>query len=105
MKTGMNDFFAGNYLYKKYADEVTSMRAPFHLLFDHLDYIVKLVGVDYVGLGSDFDGISFPPQQLDNVTFYPLITKGLTERGYKDEDIKKILGGNFIRVLKANEVK
>ena len=64
---------------------------PFHLLLDHLDYIVKLVGVDYVGLGSDFDGISFPPQQLDDVTDYPLITKALLEHGYS----KKILKKNF----------
>lgn len=102
---GKQEFFANNYLFLKYADEVKSMRAPFHLLLDHLDYIVKLVGVDYVGLGSDFDGISFPPQQLDDVTAYPLITKALRERGYSKKDTRKILGGNFIRVLEANEVK
>ncbi len=103
--TGKQEFFADNYLFIKYADEVKSMRAPFHLLLDHLDYIVKLVGVDHVGMGSDFDGISFPPQQLDDVTAYPLITKALLERGYSKTDIQKILGGNFIRVFKANEVK
>lgn len=102
---GKEEFFADNYLFLKYADEVKSLRAPFHLLLDHLDYIIKLVGVDYVGLGSDFDGISFPPQQLDDVTDYPLITKALIERGYSKTDIQKILGLNFIRVLKANEVK
>ena len=103
--TGKHEFFAYNYLFTKYANEVSDLRAPFHLLFDHLDYIVKLVGVDYVGLGSDFDGISFPPQQMDDVTSYPLITKALRERGYSKKDIRKILGENFIRVLKANEVK
>jgi membrane dipeptidase len=102
---GKQEFFADNYLFLKYAGEVKNMRAPFHLLLDHLDYIVKLVGVDYVGLGSDFDGISFPPQQMDDVTAYPLITKALRERGYSKKDIRKILGGNFIRVLRANEVK
>ncbi len=105
MKAGKQEFFADNYLFTKYANEVSGMRAPFHLLLDHLDYIVKLVGVDYVGMGSDFDGISFPPQQMDDVTAYPLITKALLERGYSKTDIQKILGGNFIRVLKANEVK
>ena len=104
VQAGKQEFFTDNYLFLKYADEVKDMRAPFHLLLDHLN-IVKLVGVDYVGLGSDFDGISFPPQQMDDVTSFPLITKALLERGYKDSDIKKILGGNFIRVLKANEVK
>jgi membrane dipeptidase len=102
---GKPEFFADNYLFLKYADEVKDMRAPFHLILDHLDYIVKLVGVDYVGMGSDFDGISFPPQQMDDVTAYPLITKALRERGYSKKDIRKILGENFIRVLKANEVK
>lgn len=81
------------------------MRAPCKLVIDHIDYIAKLVGVDYVGLGSDFDGISFPPQEMDDVTSYALITKALLERCYSKKDIEKILGGNFIRVFKANEVK
>ena len=75
------------------------------MLIDHIDYIVKLVGVDYVGLGSDFDGINVTPQQLDDVTSYPLVTKALVEKGYSAADIMKILGGNFLRVLKANEAK
>ena len=104
MRSGKNEFFADNALFTKYADEVTNMRAPFQLVIDHIDYIAKLVGVDHVGLGSDFDGISFPPQQLDDVTAYPLITKALIEKGYSKTDVEKILGGNFIRVLKANEV-
>jgi membrane dipeptidase len=73
------------------------------LLIDHIDYIVRMIGPDHVGLGSDFDGIESPPQQLDDVTTYPLITRELLKRGYKPADIEKILGGNFIRVLKANE--
>jgi membrane dipeptidase len=81
------------------------MKAPFHLLFDHLDYIVKLIGVNHVGLGSDFDGINSTPQQLNGVTDFPLITKELMARGYSKKDIRKILGGNFLRLLKANEQK
>jgi membrane dipeptidase len=54
-----------------------------------------------VGIGSDFDGISSSPQQLDDVTSFPLITKELLKRGYKKAAIDKILGGNFIRVFKA----
>ena len=88
---------------EKYKDEIEAMRAPFHLLFDHLDYIVKLIGVDHVGMGSDFDGINSSPQQLDGVKDYPLITKELLARGYSKKDIRKILGGNFTRLLKANE--
>jgi membrane dipeptidase len=90
---------------KKYPGEADSLRAPLSLLLDHIDYIVRLIGTDHVGLGSDFDGIESPPRQLDDVTTYPLITRELLQRGYKPSDIEKILGGNFIRVLKANERK
>ncbi len=102
--SGKQDFFAEDFIFNKYANEVEEMRAPFHLLFDHLDYIVKLAGIDHVGLGGDFDGIPFTPQELTDVTKYPLITKGLLERGYSKKEIKKILGGNFIRVFKANSI-
>ncbi|ARS35005.1 dipeptidase [Pontibacter actiniarum] len=94
-----------DYLATTYPADVQNLRPPLSLLLDHLDYIVKLVGVDYVGLGSDFDGISSAPQQLDGVQDYPLVTKELLARGYGEKDIKKILGGNFMRVFKANEVK
>ena len=94
-----------NMLYHKFAVEANPMKPPLSLLIDHIDYIVKLVGVDYVGLGSDFDGINLTPQQLDDVTTYPLITKALVQKGYSKKDINKILGGNFLRVLKANEIK
>jgi membrane dipeptidase len=97
-----SDFEVQVALSKRYPQEVASMRAPLELLMQHIDYIVKLVGVDHVGLGSDFDGIESPPQQLDDVSTYPLITRELLKRGYKPADIEKILGGNFIRVFKAN---
>ena len=73
------------------------------MVIEHIEYIIKLVGVDYVGIGSDFDGILLPPTFLDDVTTYPLITEALVEKGYSKEDIDKILGGNILRVLKANE--
>lgn len=103
--TVSDPYFADNYLFQKYADEVKSLRPPLSLLMDHLDYIVRLAGVDHVGLGSDFDGISSAPQQLDDVTCFPLITEELVRRGYSKQDIRKILGENFIRVFKANAVK
>jgi len=105
LKSGMGDFYALDYLYNKYADESKQMRPPLSMLIQHIEYIVNLVGVDYVGLGSDFDGINLTPQLLDDVTTYPLITKALVEKGYSKKDITKILGGNFLRVLKANEAK
>ncbi len=105
VKSGMGDFYAVDYLYRKYAEEANSIRPPLSMVINHIVYIIKLVGVDYVGLGSDFDGINLTPQQLDDVSDYPLITKALVEKGYTAKDIDKILGGNFLRVLKANESK
>jgi len=102
-KSGMGDFYAINYLYNKYAEETNLIRPALSMLIGHIEYIIKLVGVDYVGFGSDFDGINFTPKELDDVTTYPLITKALVEKGYSKKDIRKILGGNFLRVLKANE--
>ena len=87
---------------KKYSSEFDSFRPPISLLIDHIDYIVKLIGVDHVGLGSDFDGIESSPKGLDDVSDFPKITKALLERGYSEKDIDKILGGNFLRVFKAN---
>ena len=71
-------------------------------MVDHIDYIVKLVGDDYVGLGSDYDGVSALPEGLEDVTTYPKITEELLRRGYSKKSIKKILGGNVLRVMKAN---
>ena len=90
---------------EKHKDEVESMRPPLSLLLDHLDYIVKLVGIDYVGLGSDFDGIEAGPKELNGVQDFPLITKALRERGYGKKEIRKILGENFLRVFKANQLE
>ena len=105
IKSGMGDFYAQDYLYNKYAEEANPIRPPLAKLIEHIEYIIRLVGVDYVGLGSDFDGINLTPLQLDDVTTYPIITKALVEKGYSKKDITKILGGNFLRVLKANEEK
>ncbi len=102
-KSGMDEHYAADFLYYKYAMDVLSIRPPLSKVIDHIEYIIKLVGADYVGIGSDFDGINVTPLQLDDVTSYPLITKALLERGYGKKDITKILGGNFLRVLKANE--
>jgi membrane dipeptidase len=102
-KTGVQYEYALTILSDKYASEVQAARPPLSMIMDHLDYIVKLAGVDHVGIGSDFDGINSSPLQLDDVTSYPLITKALVERGYSKKDIYKIMGGNILRVLKANQ--
>ena len=103
LKSNPSDFYANLYLHEKYKDEIDGVRPSLTLLIDHLDHIVKLIGVNHVGLGSDFDGINSSPRELNDVTNMPLITEELMKRGYSKKDIFKILGGNFIRALKANE--
>lgn len=104
-QSGKSEFMVESEIFSDYKEETGAIRAPLSVLIQHIEYIIKLVGVDYVGLGSDFDGMESPPQQLDDVTTYPLITKALLEKGYSKKDVTKILGGNFMRVLKANEAK
>jgi len=81
------------------------IQPPLQKLIDHFDYIIKLVGVDYVGIGSDFDGIGVTPLEMEDVSYLPNITRELLNRGYSETDVKKILGQNFIRVFKEIEVK
>jgi membrane dipeptidase len=66
-----------------------------------IDHIVKVAGIDHVGIGSDFDGISLVPRGLEDVSKMPNLTAELLKRGYSEDDIKKIMGGNFLRVIKA----
>jgi membrane dipeptidase len=78
-------------------------RGTIHDLLDHIDHIAKVAGPEHVGLGSDYDGISVLPTQLDDVSYYPYITQGLIDRGYTDEQIQGILGGNLMRVFRGAE--
>jgi membrane dipeptidase len=87
---------------RQYADRIP--RPPLSALIDHIDHIAKVAGVDHVGLGSDFDGVSGQlPQGIDSVADLPKITAALMERGYSAEDCRKILGGNLLRVFKEVE--
>jgi membrane dipeptidase len=88
-----------NAIHKTEADQ---FRPPLSMLINHIDYMVKLMGADHVGIGSDFDGAESYPLGLDSVTDYYKITDELVKLNYSKKDIKKILGGNFIRVLRAN---
>ena len=74
-------------------------RPPLSDLIDHIDHMVKIAGVDHVGIGSDFDGIDCSPQGIDSVADLPEITEALYQRGYKTADLHKILGGNLMRVF------
>jgi len=75
-------------------------RPPLKSLIEHIDHIAKVAGVDHVGLGSDFDGVSgATPQGIDSAADLPKITQALLDRGYSESDIHKILGGNLLRVF------
>jgi membrane dipeptidase len=71
-------------------------------IVDHIDHIVKLVGVDHVGIGSDFDGVQITASDLATVAELPNLTKELLRRGYTESDVDKILGGNMLRVMEAH---
>lgn len=78
-------------------------RPPFKSLIDHLDHIAKVAGVDHVGLGSDFDGITSAPEGMDSAADLPKITEAMMARGYTAQDMHKILGGNLLRVFGSVE--
>ncbi|HLJ49496.1 MAG TPA: dipeptidase [Bryobacteraceae bacterium] len=69
----------------------------------HIDHVVKIAGIDAVGIGSDFDGIQCAPKGLDDVSKFPNLTRALLEKGYSEHDIRKIYGGNLLRVMRAVE--
>lgn len=74
-----------------------------HDVVDHIDHIVKIAGIDSVGIGADYDGVDAVPTQLEDVSTYPLITQELLNRDYKPSDIKKIMGGNVLRAMREVE--
>lgn len=105
-------FAAGRELRAKYPDDAEFRKAmeqwrkenpiepgTIHTVVDHIDHIVKVAGVDHVGLGSDYDGVTMLPDQLEDVSTYPRITQALLDRGYSHDDIRKILGENVLRVM------
>ena len=79
-------------------------RVPLSRLLDHIDHAVTVAGIDHVGLGSDFDGADDQfPEGVEDISKIPNVVRGLIERGYSDESILKILGGNTLRVMRAVE--
>ena len=78
-------------------------RATLAQVADHIDHVRKVAGIDHIGLGSDFDGITTVPVGLEDVSTYPALTVELLKRGYSDDDVKKILGLNVLRVLRQVE--
>ena len=101
----------GNAVHKKMArdrvrrEEFAKRLPPVSVsrLVDHIDHIVKLVGVDHVGIGSDFDGVQSTLSDLPDVASLPNLTRELLKRGYSEQDVHKILGGNMLRVMEEME--
>jgi membrane dipeptidase len=77
---------------------------PLSMLIDHIDHVVAVAGIDHVGLGSDFAGTFLMPEGMKDVAGFPNITAQLVMRGYSEDDIRKILGENALRVLSAAEL-
>ena len=94
--------------YKNFRDQFAEKNplpyATLDSVLDHIDHVVKLIGIDHVGIGSDYDGVGDSlPTDLKDVSTYPNLIQGLLNRGYSDKNIIKILSGNFMRVWKTNE--
>lgn len=92
----------GTILMHKFVDQGKLPRVNWTKIIDHIDHVVKLVGADHVGLGSDFDG-AIMPYGMEDSSYLPHISEALLERGYSDSDIQKILGENILRVMKKAE--
>ena len=82
---------------------VPSPKATLSQVADHIDHIRKVAGIDHIGLGGDFDGITSVVVGLEDVSTYPALSAELLKRGYSDEDIKKIIGLNVLRVMRQVE--
>ncbi|WP_082627334.1 dipeptidase [Colwellia sp. TT2012] len=114
-KAAIKAFTEANKL-EKDSDEVKAFKEQYKIdnpypyaslndVLDHFDHVVKLVGIDYVGIGSDYDGVGDSlPTNLKDVASYPNLIEGLLKRGYSEEDIAKILSGNVLRVWQAVEI-
>ncbi|HEU0053857.1 MAG TPA: dipeptidase, partial [Longimicrobium sp.] len=98
-----NDPAAASRAYDEWRRQNPVPRGTIATVADHIDHIVKVAGIDHVGLGSDFDGVTSLPEGLEDVSKYPYLTAELLRRGYSDADVKKVLGGNLLRVMRQAE--
>ena len=92
-------YHISNQLDREFAARVP--RPPFESLIDHFDHILRVAGIDHVGIGTDFDGIPALPEGIDSAADLPKITAALLARGYSPDDVRKVLGGNLMRVFGA----
>ena len=89
--------------YDQLRERMACAPTPLSVLIDHIAHVAKVAGMDHVGLGSDFDGVPSLPVGLEGIDKLPAITRALLERGFSEDDVRKILGGNFLRVLEEAE--
>jgi len=94
-------FYASNEIDMEFAARI--QRPPFESLIAHFEHIVQVSGIDHVGIGSDFDGISALPEGIDSAADLPKITAALAARGFSEADLRKLLGGNLMRVFQEVE--
>jgi membrane dipeptidase len=87
------------FLDPEFTDIDSSIRPSYKKVADHIDHVVNLVGIDHVGIGSDFDGIEVTPEGMDDISMMPVLFEELKDRGYSDSDLEKLAGENFFRVL------
>jgi membrane dipeptidase len=97
-----NDAYV-NAAMERWRGENPEPRATLSQVADHIDHVRKIAGIDHIGLGGDFDGITTVVQGLEDVSKYPDLTAELLKRGYTDQDVKKILGQNILRVMREAE--
>lgn len=99
----MINFMSGYIVPQDVLEKNKNARGDYKLVCDHIEHVIKFAGIDHVGIGSDYDGVSSLPIGLDDVSYYPNITQELLNRGHSADDIHKILGGNVLRVLEEAE--
>ena len=103
LKLAPNDPKAAQAAIEKW-DSDNPPRSTLSQVADHIDHIRKVAGIDHIGIGSDFDGIDGQaPTGLEDVSKFPNLTRALLERGYSADDVRKIYGGNLLRVMRAVE--
>lgn len=88
---------------QKWRRQNPAVPGTIHDVLDHIDHLIRHAGPDHVGIGSDFDGVPMVPEQLEDVSTYPLITQGLLDRGHDETVIRKVMGENVLRVMRGAE--
>jgi len=98
-----NDAQAAQRAYRDWQRQNPVPRGTIATIADHIDHIVRVAGIDHVGIGSDYDGVTSLPVGLDDVSRFPYLTVELLRRGYSDADVGKVIGGNLLRVMRTAE--